>query len=120
MMIATHFIKSLIPPHTVKTVTSNVKIGDSVSTVTETIEPGEQEADCLKKNEQVTVTGVKVMKDDYITFSDLLRKMEQNHIGTDATVAQHISGLSTSKYVEVVNDTHLQPTKLGCALIDAI
>lgn len=119
-MIATHFIKSLIPPHAVKIVTSSVTIGNGIATITETIGPGEQEADCLKKNDQVTVTGVKVIKDDYITFSDLLRKMEQNHIGTDATVAQHTSGLITNGYAEVVNDTHLQPTKLGCALIDAI
>ena len=120
MMIATHFINSLVPPHTVKTVTSSVKIGDNVATVTETIELGKQEAGCLKKNEQVTVTGVKVTKEGYMTFSNLLRKMEQNHIGTDATVAQHISGLSTNGYANVVNDTHLQPTKLGYALIDAI
>lgn len=57
---------------------------------------------------------------NYTTFSDLLRKMEQNRIGTDASVAQHISGLSNKNYVQIVDGDHMKPNALGNAIIEAI
>ena len=57
---------------------------------------------------------------NYITFSDLLRRMEQNRIGTDASVAQHISGLSAKGYVQIVETSHMKPSGLGNAIVEAI
>ena len=67
----------------VKTVTSEVKIGSTILTATETIDQdfGQNGDNVLTKNSPVTVAVAKVVQKlkyskNYTTFADLLRKME--------------------------------------------
>ena len=57
---------------------------------------------------------------DYITESELIGEMEQNHIGTDASMSVHIENICQRGYVKVDEGRHLIPSKLGNALIDAL
>ena len=43
--------------------------------------------------------------------------MEKNGIGTDASMATHISNICDREYVKVINGRKLQPTPLGLNLI---
>ncbi|OQR93067.1 DNA topoisomerase [Achlya hypogyna] len=53
-----------------------------------------------------------------LTESDLIAKMDQHGIGTDATIAEHINTILKRQYaVKVNNDTQFQPTELGLALV---
>ena len=61
-----------------------------------------------------------IKKDDYITEAELIEEMEKNHIGTDASMSDHISNICRRGYVDVDQNRHLKPTKLGKALIEAL
>lgn len=52
-----------------------------------------------------------------LTEADLIKKMEMNGIGTDATIQQHIHTVQQRGYVTKINKKFFVPTVLGCALI---
>ena len=57
---------------------------------------------------------------EYLTESDLVKVMDENKIGTDASMAVHIENICQRGYVKVNNNRQLVPTKLGIALIEAL
>ncbi|KAJ3130531.1 DNA topoisomerase 3-beta-1 [Nowakowskiella sp. JEL0407] len=66
----------------------------------------------------VTLKEGKTSPPDYLTESDLIGLMEKLGIGTDASMAVHISNICTRRYVSVEgNARHLVPTNLGIVLI---
>lgn len=55
---------------------------------------------------------------ELLAEADLLGKMERHGIGTDASMAQHVSNVVDRGYVEVLEPgRRMRPTTLGCALI---
>lgn len=57
---------------------------------------------------------------EYLSESDLIKLMEQNRIGTDASMPTHIENITERKYVNVSASRRLSPTKLGIALIESL
>jgi DNA topoisomerase-3 len=53
----------------------------------------------------------------YLSESDLLALMDKYGIGTDASMATHVSNIVERKYVQVVAKRKLVPSKLGIVLI---
>lgn len=49
---------------------------------------------------------------------ELISLMDRNGIGTDATIAQHISTIQERKYAEKDGNQRFLPTKLGIALVE--
>lgn len=49
---------------------------------------------------------------------ELISLMDRNGIGTDATIAQHITTIQERKYAEKDNSQRFMPTKLGIALVE--
>jgi DNA topoisomerase-3 len=56
----------------------------------------------------------------HLSESDLLKLMEHNKIGTDASMPVHIENITQRGYVKVDANRRLTPTKLGKALIESI
>jgi len=56
----------------------------------------------------------------YLSESDLIKLMEKNKIGTDASMPVHIENICNRGYVEVDEGRKLIPTNLGKALIEAL
>jgi DNA topoisomerase-3 len=54
-----------------------------------------------------------------LSESDLISEMDKNGIGTDATIATHISTIQTREYASKDPNNRFVPTKLGLALIEA-
>ncbi|OQR81470.1 DNA topoisomerase [Thraustotheca clavata] len=53
-----------------------------------------------------------------LTESDLIAKMDQHGIGTDATIAEHINTILKRQYaIKMNNNTQFKPTELGLALV---
>lgn len=77
----------------------------------------------FEKDETFTPTSL-LMKEDktsapsLLTETALITLMDQNQIGTDATIAQHIKTILDREYI-VKNGQIFEPTKLGIALIEA-
>ncbi|EAS04755.2 DNA topoisomerase I (macronuclear) [Tetrahymena thermophila SB210] len=68
----------------------------------------------------VDIHSGKTQPPDHLTESDLISLMEQNGIGTDASMAQHIQNICDREYVQVVGQARrLVPTELGSSLIHA-
>lgn len=49
---------------------------------------------------------------------ELISLMDRNGIGTDATIAQHITTIQERKYAEKDGSQRFMPTKLGIALVE--
>lgn len=54
-----------------------------------------------------------------LTENELITLMDQNGIGTDATIAEHIKKIQIREYATRTNQSRFQPTRLGMALCDA-
>lgn len=57
-----------------------------------------------------------------LTEPELIGLMDANGIGTDATMAEHISKIQEREYVETTkrgNTVYFTPTALGCGLVDS-
>ena len=63
---------------------------------------------------------VNTVPQEYLTESDLIKEMDVNKIGTDASMAVHIENICQRGYVKVDANRKLVPTKLGIALIEAL
>ena len=79
----------------------------------------------VKKGSELTIKGANYDKKwteppDYLTESDLIKEMEVNKIGTDASMPVHIENICQRGYVKVDENRRLIPTKLGKALIEAL
>ena len=46
--------------------------------------------------------------------------MDRNGIGTDATIAQHITTIQEREYAIKENGQRFRPTKLGIALVEGL
>jgi len=57
---------------------------------------------------------------EYVTESELIKLMEKNKIGTDASMAVHIKNICDRVYVKVDASRKLIPTKLGVGLIESL
>ncbi|KAL4442252.1 hypothetical protein ABPG74_009270 [Tetrahymena malaccensis] len=78
-----------------------------------------QEGDTIKY-EQAEVLTLLTQPPSYLSESDLIGLMEQNGIGTDASMPQHIKNITDRNYVYVnIKERQLIPTQLGIALIHA-
>lgn len=55
---------------------------------------------------------------NYTSVADLIKKMEKNRIGTDASVASHVDGLNNKGYVKTNKDGRMEPSELGTVMID--
>lgn len=69
---------------------------------------------------QLTSDSIWTSPPDYLSESDLLKLMEQNGIGTDASMAVHIENITNRQYVTVDSNRRLKPTALGKALISGL
>ena len=49
---------------------------------------------------------------------ELITLMDRNGIGTDATIAQHITTIQQRAYASKDNNQKFLPTKLGIALVE--
>ena len=73
--------------------------------------------------ETVPITNNKIIEGvtqapGFLTEADLISKMEKHGIGTDASIATHISNIIARKYVDVRDPgRQLVPTPLGYALV---
>lgn len=64
---------------------------------------------------------VKTSPPEHLTESELITLMEENKIGTDASISTHIQNIINRKYVKIKEETrHLIPTSFGKALIEAL
>jgi len=55
---------------------------------------------------------------NYVKEVELISLMDKNGIGTDATIATHISTIQTREYAQKDPQQRFHPTKLGIALIE--
>ncbi|CEF61010.1 DNA topoisomerase 3-beta [Strongyloides ratti] len=77
----------------------------------------------VKKNDFLHVVSVRSEKKTtkpltHLTESELISFMEQNQIGTDASIAGHISNIIKRKFVTIEKGRKLVPTVLGIELIN--
>ena len=54
-----------------------------------------------------------------ISESDLITEMDKHGIGTDATIASHITTIQSREYATKDGQNRFKPTKLGLALYEA-
>lgn len=79
----------------------------------------------LKKDEEITLSAVSyeakwTEPPSFLSESDLIKLMEKNKIGTDASMPMHIENICNRGYVEVDEGRKLIPTNLGKALIESL
>uniref|UniRef100_A0A0K0ECU3 DNA topoisomerase n=1 Tax=Strongyloides stercoralis TaxID=6248 RepID=A0A0K0ECU3_STRER len=77
----------------------------------------------VKKDDLIDVVSIRSEKNttkslSYLTESELISLMEQNQIGTDASIAGHISNIIERNFVTVERGRKLVPTLLGIELIN--
>jgi DNA topoisomerase III len=77
----------------------------------------------FKVNQVVPVTSSKIIEGvtqapGFLTEANLIAKMEKHGIGTDASIATHITNIGARGYVQVRDPgRQLVPTPLGYALV---
>lgn len=79
----------------------------------------------LLKDSQLNVTAVSYESrwtepPSFLSESDLIKLMEKNKIGTDASMPVHIENICNRGYVKVDETRKLIPTSLGKALIESL
>lgn len=68
--------------------------------------------------DELTISENQTTAPNYLSESELMSLMENNGIGTDASMATHINNICQRNFVEVLTRTRrLKPTPLGNALI---
>lgn len=55
-----------------------------------------------------------------LSEADLISLMDRHGIGTDATIAQHISTIQEREYVRLLGDGRFEPQPLGIALVEGL
>ena len=63
---------------------------------------------------------LKTQPPEYLSESDLIQLMEENKIGTDASMAIHIQNICLRNYVKIDEERKLIPSELGRSLINSI
>ncbi len=79
----------------------------------------------LKKDQEINISQISYESKwteppSYLSESDLIKLMEKNKIGTDASMPVHIENICNRGYVEVDESRKLIPTNLGKALIESL
>lgn len=54
-----------------------------------------------------------------LTEADLVAKLDENQIGTDSTIPDHIKKIQMRGYVQKKNGIFLVPTDIGLALVES-
>lgn len=73
----------------------------------------------FKVGQNVQISNIKIIEGrteapGYLTEANLIAKMEQNGIGTDASIATHINNIILRNYVTILNPgRQLVPTSFG-------
>jgi len=79
----------------------------------------------LTKDQEINISSISyeakwTEPPSFLSESDLLKLMEKNKIGTDASMPVHIENICNRGYVEVDEGRRLVPTNLGKALIESL
>ena len=84
---------------------------------------GQGELPCVQVGSRITPTAF-LMKEgrttppQHLSEVELISLMDRNRIGTDATIAQHITTIQERSYATKDGNMRFHPTKLGIALVE--
>ncbi|KAI8141544.1 DNA topoisomerase [Fennellomyces sp. T-0311] len=134
--IARTFIGSISPNMQYSTTTAQIAIGDErfeckgsrtvsagFGAVMHWLRTPDEPIPDFQKGESLPITSLtlregKTSPPDYLTEAELIGLMEQNAIGTDASIPTHINNICQRNYVTVTGGARrLVPTNLGIVLI---
>uniref|UniRef100_A0A915D2I2 DNA topoisomerase n=1 Tax=Ditylenchus dipsaci TaxID=166011 RepID=A0A915D2I2_9BILA len=141
--ICKHFVASLMKKYTYETSTVMFAIGAEKfqTQVRRAIEPGftkimpwqavtvdedlvGKQTSPIQLNKEYSVSSLKMTKKKtatptHLTEAELIAKMENYGIGTDASIPTHVQNICDRNYVKVEDGRRLVPTPLGIALVKA-
>ncbi|CAL6007266.1 DNA_topoisomerase [Hexamita inflata] len=134
LMICNHFVLSLMKDEEYEFVESVIQINDCeiIKQQKRVIDLGFNEsakptaADLILNIKQsMKITKKEIIAKfsaplQFLSESNLLSLLEQHRIGTDASIATHITNIVERNYVKLENDRQLVPTQTGDALIAAL
>lgn len=138
-MISRHFFATMSMPAVYSEMKITIKIGQEMFNLTgkQLKELGfleiypfrkitERLLPVLKKGDEVNIANLKMKKGETkppnrITETELIKLMDKNGIGTDATIPQHIKTNKDRNYFKISGKGRtIQPTLLGIALIQGL